>query len=89
MSENQNPDPALVKGTRSSVESYLETLNSAFIDPAPRPPLPPDLGRLRAAGLPTVDDHAFADALARLDERRRALLGMVEADARTWPPEHP
>jgi hypothetical protein len=40
-------------------------------------------------GLPTVSDKDFADALASLDERRRSLLGMIEADARTWPPAQP
>jgi hypothetical protein len=79
------PEPVLVKGARSSVESYLETLNSAFIQPAEHVPRRPDLDRLRAAGVPTVSDAAFSARLAELDGRRRKLLGMVRADAWEWP----
>ena len=85
----RRPPESVLEGARSSVESYLHTLRDAYVDPADLAPRPPDLGRLRAAGLPTVSDHAFAEALADLNERRRSLLGMVGADARTWPPEQP
>lgn len=81
------PNAAVLEGTRSSVESYLRTLHSAFIKPADHTPPPPDLGRLRAAGVPTVSDSEFADALAGQEERRRKLLGMVRADAWPWPEE--
>jgi len=39
-----------------------------------------------AAGIPTVTDAEFADAVFDLSERRRQLLGIVEADAWHWPP---
>lgn len=81
------PPESVLEGIRASIESYLETLQGAYVQPADRTPRPPDLGRLRAAGLPTVTDAAFAESLAALDERRRTLLGMVEADAHQWPPE--
>ncbi len=80
------PNAAQVENARSSIGSYLETLNSAFIQPANRTPPPPDLDLIRAAGLPTVADEVFAPALADLEERRRKLLGMLEADAWPWPP---
>jgi hypothetical protein len=80
------PNPALVENTRSSVDSYIDTLDSAFIDPADEVPPAPDLDRLREDGVPTVADEEFAEALAELTERRRKLLGIVEADAWRWPP---
>ena len=84
--EGVRPAPALLKGARASVGSYLETLNSAFIEPADHAPPSPDFGRLRAAGVPTVSEETFADALADLQDRRRKLLGMINADAWEWPP---
>jgi hypothetical protein len=80
------PEPALVSGARSSVASYLETLNSAFITPAETAPPPPDLARLRAVGVPTLPDEAFMASTADLTLRRRKLLGMIHADAWEWPP---
>lgn len=87
--EDCRPPESVLEGARSSVQSYLETLQSAYVDASDEAPRPPNLRRLRDAGLPTVSDDAFALALRRLDLRRRNLLGMVEADARTWPPEQP
>ncbi|CAN5638010.1 potassium channel family protein [soil metagenome] len=81
------PPETVIEGARSSVENYLSTLKGARLEPADRLPRPPSLDRLRALGFPTVSNEAFAHDLESLDERRRALLGMLEADARTWPPE--
>ncbi|OLZ40636.1 hypothetical protein A6E15_06345 [Natrinema saccharevitans] len=84
--EGEGLDPAIVDNGRSSVESYLETLDTAFIDPAPSVPRAPDLERLREDDVPTVSDEVFAEALADRTDRRRRLLGVVEADAWEWPP---
>ncbi|ELY58466.1 potassium channel family protein [Natronococcus jeotgali] len=79
-------DPALVENARSSTDSYLDTLETAFIEPADEVPPRPDLDRLREDDIPTVDDEAFEDALEELTDRRRNLLGVVQADAWHWPP---
>ncbi|GAB3035722.1 potassium channel family protein [Natronobiforma cellulositropha] len=84
--DEHGPSPTLVERARSSTESYLETLDAAFVEPSDEVPPPPDLERLRAAGVPTVGDEAFADALDGMTDRRRTLLGVVEADAWHWPP---
>src|SRR6056297_477915 len=84
--DDASPDPAVIESARSSVESYLETLDESFIDPEPAVPRSPNLERLRADDIPTVSDPEFADALAELTDRRRRLLGVVEADAWEWPP---
>jgi hypothetical protein len=85
VAESDRPSDTVVKNARSSVSSYLETLRHSFIEPADRSPPPPDLERLRAAGIPTVSDEAFDDAVEDLDERRQTLLALVESDARQWP----
>ncbi|WP_137288150.1 potassium channel family protein [Natronorubrum halophilum] len=86
VSADARPNPALVENARSSVDSYLDTLGTAFIDPADEVPPEPELERLREEGIPTVDDEELADALESLTERRRKLLGVVRADAWYWPP---
>ena len=79
-------NPALVENAESSADSYVDTLDSAFIEPAAEFPPPPDLDRLREDGVPTVPDEEFADALEGMTHRRRQLLGIVRADAWRWPP---
>lgn len=83
--KRDRPDEVLINNARSSIQSYLDTLENAFIEPADRSPPASDLGPLRDSGVPTVSDEEFVTALNDLDERRRALLGLVEADARQWP----
>ncbi|WP_339103229.1 two pore domain potassium channel family protein [Haloterrigena salinisoli] len=84
--DEHSPDPAIVESARSSVSSYLETLDASFIDAEPAVPRSPDLDRLREDDIPTGSDQEFAEALAKLTDRRRHLLGVVEADAWEWPP---
>ena len=76
---------AVVENTRSSLGSYLRTLHEAFIEPADEPPAHPSLGPLREAGIPTVDDARFTEAVDSLAEHRCKLLGVVRADAWEWP----
>jgi hypothetical protein len=83
--EEMRPDEVLLENARSASDNYLKTLNEAFIEPADDVPPPPDLDRLRTAGLPMVSDEEFAVALEDVDERRRKLLGVVNADAWHWP----
>lgn len=83
--EQNRPNDVIINNARASVQSYLATLENAFIEPADRSPLSPSLDPLRDAGIPTVSDEEFAAALTDLDERRQVLLGLVEADARQWP----
>lgn len=83
--DNTQLNPTLVENARSSTDSYLDTLETAFVEPADEVPPPPDLDRLREEGIPTVDDAEFGEALEELTERRRNLLGVVRADAWHWP----
>lgn len=85
ISEEYRPNNVIVTNARSSVQSYLETLHSAFIHPADEAPPPPDLGPLRESGLPTTTNEAFLAELETLTNRRRTLLGLINSDARQWP----
>ena len=79
-------NPVTFRSTRSSVDRYLSTLRSAHLEPADEVPPPPDLSRLRAAGIPTAGDERFAVEVAGIADRRRSLLGIVRGDAWEWRP---
>ncbi|WP_225333295.1 potassium channel family protein [Halomicrobium urmianum] len=83
--EAERPNRAALGSARSSVGGYLDTLTTTFVSAADETPPPPSLDRLRAAGVDTVDEDAFADALADLRERRRRLLDVARSDVREWP----
>ena len=85
VAEERRPNDVLLAETRSSVQSYLETVKSAYIEPSDDPPPQPGLERLRNAGIPTVSDREFTASLAELDDRRRTLLGLIASDERQWP----
>lgn len=82
--EEHRPNDALIASARSNAESYLNAYTDT-IEPADQVPPAPDLDHLREAGVPTVSDAEFADALADLDERRRQLRAVIEASGREWP----
>lgn len=83
--EPLRPNAAVLRSARAGVGSVLETLDSAFIRAADEVPPAPDLGRLRAAGVPLAEGPEFAAALEQLSERRRRLLGMLRTDGWNWP----
>lgn len=83
--EQNRPDKIIINNARSSVQTYLQTLEMTFVDPANGAPPSPNLDVLRDAGIPTVSDDEFVTRLDNLDERRRMLLGLVQSDARQWP----
>ncbi|WP_226479297.1 potassium channel family protein [Natrinema amylolyticum] len=84
--DDASPDPAIIENGRSSAESYIETLDAAFIEAADEVPPSPDLDRLREDDIPTVSDAEFEAELEEMIERRRHLLGIVRGDAWEWPP---
>ncbi|GAB3174701.1 potassium channel family protein [Telluribacter humicola] len=83
--EKYHPPQTILSSTRKSVDSFLTTLQSAFIQTADEEPQRPDLGRLREAGLPVVDEKQFEDRMANLTQRRKLLLGFINNGAWHWP----
>ena len=84
VAEHARLEPAVLAPARETVASYLHTLAGGFIREADQPPPPPGLEPLRRAGIPTVDDAAFATAVRELSHRRRLLRGLVEAEGWSW-----
>lgn len=69
---------------RKALTAYLDTVTDRYLGPTEDVPPPPELAPLREAGIPTVDDAAFARAVADLAERRRTLAGLLHHDAWRW-----
>ena len=77
--EDVRPDPAALEPLAEAIGLFLDTMQSAFISQA-RTPLPPsDLDALRRAGIPTVDDERFKEAMED-EEARRCQLASLLAD---------
>ena len=81
------PAMATLLPARRAVDHYLSNLVPSLVSPAERPLPPPRLAILREAGIPTVTDEAFGAALEAQADRRKQLLGLLESDARRWPPD--
>ncbi|MCB2411904.1 hypothetical protein LGT39_03460 [Demequina sp. TTPB684] len=81
------PSEPSLRAARSSVSTFLQTLDVSFIPKAAATPPAPSLDRLRTAGIPTVTDEEFADALAGFEEHRRRVLGLVRNDGWVWLPD--
>ena len=75
----------LVQETRSSIETYLDTMTSVFIRPSEKEPNRPDITRLEGTGIPFVTEEAFSRDLDGIIARRRKLLGAVISDRHEWP----
>ncbi len=71
------PDPAAVVPLGEAVGLFLETVRSTFVADFGDPLPPSDLGALRRAGIPVVDDDEFAAALERQWDRRCVLTGLL------------
>ncbi|WP_394120001.1 ion channel [Planococcus donghaensis] len=80
-----HPNRLLLKNARSSVQQYLETLNKSFYRPSEHNPSLPDFEFLRQSGIPLMPEKAYLQAYEELEQRRRKLLGVIEADERAWP----
>ena len=85
MKEGHGPNKLLLHETRSTIESYIKTLRTGYVSPAELSPPIPDLDSMREKGLPAVPTDEFLDSMQDLSERRRALLGSLRDNGRSWP----
>ncbi|WP_039862902.1 potassium channel family protein [Planococcus donghaensis] len=83
--EKHHPNQLLLKEMRSSIDQYLETLNQSFFKPSDQIPPLPDFNSLQEEGVPLRTDKEYTLAFEQLENRRRKLLGGLEADGRPWP----
>jgi hypothetical protein len=83
LEQQARPSGDTLARLRRAIEHYTSTVHSGGHEPQD-PPLP-GLAPLRDAGVPVVDDTAFARAAAPHAERRQQLDALVRADAWKWP----
>lgn len=79
------PNPVTMAVARSAVDSFLETIPSAFIRPAAEAPPGPGIDRLRKCGIPVTKEDDFVALTKDQLERRKLLLGIVRNDGWHWP----
>lgn len=77
----------LVKETRSSIETYLDTLTKAFVYISEKEPRRPDLEKLEKLGVALNTSEVFSRDMDTVVKRRRQLLGAVASDKHEWPEE--
>lgn len=83
--EEEQPAQTILSSTRQSIDSFLTTLKSAFINAADSTPPQPDLSKIRNSGVPTVPLHEFSEKLQKAENRRKMILGLVNKGAWHWP----
>ncbi|MGK7397513.1 MAG: potassium channel family protein [Candidatus Cyclobacteriaceae bacterium M3_2C_046] len=69
---------------RKSISTYLKTLNSAYISPSEKHPPPPDISKLKEAGVPLIDNKALITENDELIIRRKMLRALLEDDGWSW-----
>ncbi|WP_097042915.1 potassium channel family protein [Terribacillus aidingensis] len=75
------PNPVIVKQTRSSILTFLDTLDFVTISDKNEEAPAPDLTELREKGLPVHQ----AQGEEQTFEHRKKLLSLVHLNARKWP----
>jgi hypothetical protein len=78
------PSKLLIGTGLDSVRGFAEVVAREFVRVPEDPPPPPDLGILRALGIPTVDDATFRLAINDNQDVRKRLLGMIIDTGWAW-----
>ncbi len=78
------PDGAAVKATRRAIAAFLNTLNTAYIEPSSINPPLPNLTLLEKHQIPLVDHQQFHQAIQPLTRRRRLLLALLDNEGWQW-----
>jgi hypothetical protein len=84
MPTEYQPDGAALKATRRAIAAFLNTLNTAHIDPASIDPPLPNLNLLQKYQIPLVSTEQFNAAIRPLTRRRRLLLGLLDNEGWQW-----
>jgi hypothetical protein len=74
------PDRASIAALRRAVASCMDTMAGSVVDRDLDPLPAPDLVPLREAGIPTVSDSCFSEAMANETDRRRLLTELLRHD---------
>jgi hypothetical protein len=82
---NARPAPGPLFSAQRTIEEFLETLRSAYVEPSDEPAPTPKLEPLAKAGIPVVAATELDRIVAERDERRRLLNGFLDSERRDWP----
>lgn len=85
VAESVRPAPAALLPAQRSIEEFLDTLRSAYVEPSKEQSDPPALERLTAAGIPVVGPAEFEAAVRERQKRRQLLRGFLDSERRDWP----
>ena len=83
--EEYRTNDALTNTLESSIENYVEVLETEAVDPSEEGPPSPDLEVLRDLDVPTVEYESFVEGHESHRPRRRSLQTVVEESAWDWP----
>jgi hypothetical protein len=79
----QKLDRVAIYPLRRAIQQFLSTLTEAHLEPTRVPPPPPAADRLKAAGIPIVEEE-LRRILEGHSDRRRLLFGLVEQEGWDW-----
>ncbi len=74
----------VLDSARAAIDELLTGMRPWVVVDAPKPPAPPDLSPLSAAGAAIADEATFAAAMDTLSSRRSALLALVINSGHKW-----
>lgn len=76
-------NPIFIESLRSSITSYIENSKQVYNISMHEEGLPaPDFEKIKEIGLPMVDAEEYKKEIEGLEERRRLLAGLLEANGR-------
>lgn len=76
-------NPIVIRSIRSSVTSYIENAKKVYNIPKYSEDLStPDFDQIKELGIPLVDEKEYAEKIKGLEERRRYLAGLLQANGR-------
>lgn len=85
MKEENLANTLLIKSTKSSIGTYLESLTETFVNASEEVPDVPDFSPLIKQELPLVSDNELEMIFKDHIEVRKKLLGAVQVDHQKWP----
>ena len=85
VAKDVRPAPSALFTAQRSVEEFLDTLRSAYVEPSEKETPAPSLVKLATGGIPTAPAADFERAMADRQERRGLLRGFLDSERRDWP----
>ena len=84
VAESHRLEPSVLGSARRATTAFLQTISSAYIEPAQEDPPFPELTLVKLENIPVVSEQDFHEALRPLTQRRRLLLALIQSDGWSW-----